>query len=376
MRKGEGNLIYLDHNATSPLLPEVLDAMKPWFGVPANPASAHRCGQAATIAVDEARYHVARLINGDPTGVVFTSGATEGNHLFIRGMKDRLQTQGQSYAVSGIEHPCVLAAADILERCGVHRKTLQASRSGQIILPGTPDETIGLMSIMAANHETGVIQPYDEAIDWCVRAGAALHIDATQAAGRIALDLSRATGVVLSAHKMGGPGGVGALVLQDGEPYPALMGGGAQERGRRAGTVNTAGVVGFGKACEIAYIMVEKRASMWQTLRDFGCDKLVRLGATITGESAVQNTIHAVFPNHLGESIVQAMDLRGVCISAGAACSSGSVEVSPVLQAMGIEHAKGAIRISMGPETTKENIAECIAKLKETLEALESMWEF
>lgn len=369
-------MVYLDHNATSPLLDEVLDSMKPWFGVPANPASAHRRGQAAAMAVDEARSHVARLVNGDPTGVVFTSGATEANHLFIRGMRTELVNEGRRYAVSKIEHPCVLAAADVLRQAGVECIRLPVTQDGRIMLPENNEQQIGLISVMAANHETGVLQPFRDAIHWCQREGVAYHVDATQAAGRISLDLSGAQGVVLSAHKIGGPGGVGALILPDGEPYPALMSGGAQERGRRAGTVNTAGVVGFGTACDIAYRNIDARAARWRALRDRACKDLAAIGASITGEKVVPNTIHAVFPNHLGESIVQAMDLRGVCISAGAACSSGSVEVSPVLEAMGIPHAKGAVRISMGPDTTEKDLQQCIAKLKETLEALESMWDF
>ena len=190
------------------------------------------------------------------------------------------------------------------------------------------------------------------------------------------MDLGGADGVVLSAHKIGGPGGVGALVLPDGEPYPVLMGGGAQERGRRAGTVNTAGVVGFGVACDIAARQMDARTQHWSVLRDYLCPALVALGAQITGEQTVANTIHATFPGHLGESIVQAMDLRGVCISAGAACSSGSVEVSPVLAAMDSDHAKSAVRISMGPSTTMEEVRHCVTQLKETLEALALMWEF
>ena len=274
---------YLDHNATSPLLGEVLDAMTPWFGIPANPASAHRRGQAAAMAVDEAREQVARLINGDPTGVVFTSGATEANHLFIRGSRNYLNDNQLAYAVSEIEHPCVLAAADALRTSGINVVTMNAKKDGRITLPDHASPPIGLLSIMAANHETGVIQPFKQAMQWCQRSGAKIHIDATQAAGRIPLDLGGADGVVLSAHKIGGPGGVGALVLPDGEPYPVLMGGGAQERGRRAGTVNTAGVVGFGVACDIAARQMDARTQHWSVLRDYLCPALVALGAQITG---------------------------------------------------------------------------------------------
>ena len=368
-------MIYLDHNATSPVQPEVFEAMKPWFGVPANPSSAHRAGQAATIAIEEAREHVARLIGGDPTGVVFTSGATEANHLFIRGYKTRLSELGESYALSTIEHPCVLAAGLALKELGIPIQYLEVSKMGVISLPETADG-LGLMSLMAANHETGVIQPLKEAIQFCAANDVALHVDATQAAGRIPLDLSKADGVVLSSHKIGGPGGVGALVLRDGEPFPPLLSGGSQERGRRAGTVFTAGVVGFGKACQISLSQISNRVRLWNLLRKQLTTGLQKLGGRIVGEHTVANTVCSIFPEVTSESLVQAMDLRGICISAGAACSSGSLEVSPVLRAMGEPDARGAIRLSMGPNTTSNEIEEALLRLKECLDALQLGQEF
>jgi cysteine desulfurase len=305
---------------------------------------------------DGARVHVAALVGGHPAGVIFTSGATEANHTFLRA-----QGSAHSLAVSDIEHPCVL---DAVGRLSVDVRTIPVNDDG--LMGDVPSADVIVM--MAANHETGVVQPVRE-----VRAahpGAILHVDATQAAGRIPLRLGDVQGVVLSSHKLGGPGGVGALVLQTGDPFPALMGGGAQERGRRAGTVNTAGVVGFGEACRLAAAELEDRCERWRPW-SLALRKTIRsLGGSVVGAPLLENTTCAVFPGIPAESLVQAMDLRGVAISAGAACASGSVEASPVLTAMGHPHAACAVRFSLGPRTTEAEVDEGISALKAILPVL------
>ena len=371
-------MVYLDHNATTPMLPEVLEAMTPWFGVPANPASIHQHGQRAAVAVELAREQVASLVGGNPAGVVFTSGATEANHLFLRGAW-ALRGGRDQIVVSPIEHPCVHDAIHRLEAQGALVHYMPVDARG-VCSPVGLDERTAIVSLMAVNHETGVIQPLDEACRVAAACGAMLHVDATQAAGRIALSLGEVDGVVVSSHKLGGPGGVGALILRSGESFPALVGGGAQERGRRAGTVNTAGVVGFGRACAIARSQREARSKRWAMQMDRVRHALVGSGATLVGgpEAWVSNTACAVFPTLNGESLVQAFDMNGLSVSSGAACSSGSVEASPVLAAMGVANPRGAVRISIGWNTSDDDIAafeQAVARIVPAIRALGEDWD-
>lgn len=367
-------MIYLDHNATSPLLPEVLEAMRPWLGVPANPASPHRLGQAAAAAVEGAREGVAALLGGRPEGVIFTSGATEANHLFLRGAATL--SNRRWWWASPIEHPCV---HDALARAtDLTVEHLPIRPDGRCEIPTLPSDLAGL-SLMAANHETGVLQPLLQARAATRAVGALLHIDATQAAGRVPLDLSDADGVVLSGHKLGGPAGTGALLLPDGEPFPPLFGGGGQERGRRAGTVNTAGVVGLGEACRLALAELEERARVWASLREELESGLRALGGRIIGDQVerVPNTTCVVFEGLRAESLVQGLDLLGICASAGAACSSGSLEPSPVLTAMGEPEPEGGLRLSLGPRSEHADIGAVLRALPEVLNAARAaaMWE-
>lgn len=374
MVRTDQRLVYADHNATSPLLAEVRAAMEPWLGVPANPASSHRLGQAAAVAVEEAREHVAALINKKPAGVIFTSGATEANHLFLRGAF-RLPKVRPRLAVSAIEHPCVKAAVRILEEeQHIRVDWLPISAEGRVELEPIVEQT-GVLSMMAANHETGVIQPISAALSFPF--GFLVHIDATQAAGRIPLELSRADGVVLSSHKLGGPGGVGALVLKTGDPFPPLLSGGSQERGRRAGTVNVAGVVGFGEACRLARIHLEDRASATRTLSQRLRWAIPSLGGRVVGDHRhlLPNTTLATFAGIRGESLVQALDIEGICASAGAACSSGSLKPSPVLEAMGNPDAHRAVRFSFGPGNNQGEVDHLIGVLDQVLRRMQTFDE-
>lgn len=360
-------MIYLDHNATSPLLAEVHEAMAPWLGVPANLSSVHRAGQAAAAAVERAREQVSALFGGNPAGVVFTSGATEANHTFLRGLRGP-----GALLVSAIEHPCVRGAAEASRR---EVRTLPVGADGRARLPASL-EGVRAVSLMAANHETGVIQPVAEARALCDREGVALHVDASQAAGRIPLALGGVAGVVLSSHKLGGPGGVGALVLPDGEPFPPLLTGGAQERGRRAGTVYAAGVVGFGAACAVALRDLDARRALWSGLSGVLRRGLVALGARVVGEGLLPNTTCVVFDGLRGESLVQALDLRGICVSSGAACASGSAQPSPVLAAMGDPEPAGALRVSLGPDNTAADVDALLQALPEVLAACRAAADF
>lgn len=363
-------MVYLDHNATTPMLPAVLEAMSPWFGVPANPSSVHQHGQRAAVALEEAREDVAALVGGNPAGVVFTSGATEANHLCLRGAWAQ-RTGGHKVLLSPIEHPCVRSAAQALGELGAQLEWMRVGASGRCEV-GQELQDLAIVSMMAVNHETGVIQPVAEALRLAASVGAFFHVDAVQGAGRIPLDLAAVDGVVISSHKIGGPAGVGALILKNGDPFPAFIGGGAQERGRRAGTVNTAGAVGFAKACALARMDLTTRANRWRDLSARLRRGLLALGGRIVGdlELLVPNTTCAVFGEARGESLVQALDLRGVSVSSGAACASGSLEASPVLTAMGERNPNGGLRVSLGWNTQDSDIEALLASLGPVLEAL------
>lgn len=357
-------MIYLDHNATSPLLEPVRAAMEPWWGVPANPASAHHFGQRAAAAVERAREQVAALVGGSPAGVVFTSGSTEANQTWLLGARPA------TLALAAIEHPCVRTAAARLAAQGTALVALPVTAAGEVVLDELPP--VDAVALMAANHESGVLQPVERALELAAARGFRVLVDATQAAGRVPLRLGGAAGIALSSHKLGGPAGVGALVLPDGRPFPPLLTGGSQERGRRAGTVNVAGVVGFGEACVLARDELAERAVRWSAQRD-RVDAAVRgLGARIAGEGAerLPNTTCAVFPGLDGELLVQVLDLRGIAVSHGAACASGSLEPSPVLVAMGESDPRGALRISLGPRTTDEEVTALIEALRLVIPAV------
>lgn len=348
-------MIYLDHAATWPMLPSVREAMLPWLGVPANPSSVHRAGQRAAVALEEARESIAALVEADPAGVVLTSGATEANHLFLRAAPGPV-------AHGRLEHPCVQAAAAASNQA-VH--VLPTGLDGRVVLD-VPAE-VAVLSVMWLNHETGVIQPIDEARMWASEAGRLLHVDASQAAGKVEVTASGIDGLVLSAHKMGGPVGVGALVLQDGTQFPALLSGGGQERGRRAGTVNVAGAVGFGAACAAAKRDRMERNRRWAALAARLEAGVQRLSGRMIGADATPAIRCMVFPELPGEFAVQALDLAGVCVSHGAACASGSLKASAVLTAMGDEDADKAIRVSFGPTSTEAHVDAFLAGVERLL---------
>ena len=361
-------MIYLDHNATSPMLPEVKAAMESWWGVPANPASIHRAGQGAYAAVERAREQVAELVGGNASGVIFTSGATEANHTFLRALP--LLDPRRGLHVNRIEHPSVLAAASWLHK-----------QHGYTLLWGSVDEwgrvhqavhsDAAAVTIQAANHETGAVQSAPSASGQVLT-----HVDATQAAGRLRLTLGDVDGVTLSAHKLGGPPGIGALILKTGDAFPPLLSGGGQERGRRAGTVPTALAVGFGVACELAAARLDERRASWLPLREQLDAALQAAGGRVAGlgspHQRLPQTSCAVFEGVVGETLVQALDLRGFCVSAGAACASGSLSPSPVLRAMGLEPADGAIRVSLGPASTEAEVSAFCTVLAQVVPAVTS----
>lgn len=337
-------MIYLDHNATTPLCSAARDAMLPWLGVPANPFSAHRLGREAAAAVDRARARVAALVGWPRETVVFTSGATEANATALHGGRWR---------VAAVEHPSVLAwAADTIpvDADGVVRT--------DTVHPNELSAYSGL-SVQLANNETGVIQPIAALAALARQAGVLFHVDASQAPGRIPLAIE-ADLITLSAHKLGGPQGVGALLVRRGLQPAPLLRGGPQERGRRAGTPNVAGIVGFGAA------VAALPAALSSALRDHLEARLVGLGGRVASAGAprLPNTCAVAFGTIDAGDLVMALDLEGVAVSVGSACASGSPEASHVLRAMGFEGS--AVRFSLGHDTTPEQVdaaADAVARV-------------
>ena len=373
--------VYLDHNATTPLNPAVLEAMLPWltqqFG---NASSRHEYGRAARRAIDEARSQVAAAVGAHATEVVFASGGSEANNLFIKGAAACLKPG--LLAVSAIEHPCVIKPAEQLVRRGWRLHKLAVDADGRIDAEdyhNTLQQSPKLVSIMLANNETGVIQDVATLASQARVAGASFHTDAVQAVGKIAVDFRalNAAGVqamTLSAHKIGGPKGVAALVLDKRLELEPQVAGGGHERGLRSGTENVAAIVGFGVACELAVRDLKARAEHLTKLRGRLEQDLSAMGAVLFGLAAerLPNTLYFAFADIDGETLVGMLDRAGYAVASGAACSSANPEPSHVLGAMGVapELARGAVRISLGAANTAEQVEDFTLTLRETVSKL------
>lgn len=372
--------VYLDHNASTPLLDAVREAMLPWLGVRfGNASSRHEYGRAARRAIDDARAQVAAAVKAHPTEVVFTSGGSEANNLFIKGAAARMKPG--VIAVSAIEHPCVREPARQLVRGGWELAGIAADVQGRVLVD-TLDPRAALVSVMAANNETGVLQDIPAFAAAAKRSGAWLHSDAVQALGKIELDF-RALGVAamtLSAHKIGGPQGAGALVLDKRVDIEPLIAGGGHERGLRSGTENIAAIVGFGVACEqaVAALGARREAMQAQRARIESC--VAALGGVVFGAQAkrLPNTCYFALTGIDGETLVGKLDRAGFAVASGAACSSASPEPSRTLTAMGVEAelARGAVRVSVGTATTMQDVDDfcsALARVADELRGLRAM---
>lgn len=369
--------LYFDHNATTPLDPHVLDAVLPWLrGGYANASSLHQGGREARDAIERAREQVAALAGAHPDQVVLTGGGTEADNLAVKGLAARLPSSRRRLLIGSMEHPAVLEAGEILVANGWRVDEIPAGADGRYDLTALREllaaGDVGLVAAMAANNETGAIQD-TAAIAGAVReAGALYHCDAVQAAGKLELDYG-ATGahtLALSAHKIHGPKGVGALILDKGVDIEPLLHGGGHERGLRAGTENTAGIVGFGAAAELAVEELEERYAYLLTLRDHLENGLSAIpGVTVFAEHVerLPNTVQFAVPGYEGEGLLMSLDRRGIAVSSGSACSSGRGEPSHVLLAMGIEPALagGAVRVSLGRDNTREDVETLLNTLNE-----------
>ena len=354
--------IYLDHAATSPLRPEVLEAMLPYLQEHAgNPSSLHASGRRARQGVDEARELIAHRIKAQPREIVFTGSGTEADNLAIKGIAWAGTPRGRHIITTAVEHKAVLNSVAILERSNFEVTVLPVDRHGRVdplaVADALTDRTT-LVSVMAANNEVGTIQPIAEIGEIVRGHHAKLHVDAVQSAAHEPIDVSawQADLVSLSAHKLGGPQGVGALFVRRGTHMLPQLHGGSQERQRRAGTENVAGIVGFGAAFALASD-ADRLRELSARLRH----GLLRMdGVALTGhpDERLANNVSVVIEGVEGGDLVAALDLEGVEVSTGSACTSGSTEPSHVLLAMGIdpELAHGSIRITTGPETTAAHV--------------------
>lgn len=377
--------IYLDYNATTPVDPAVLDAMLPYFAESfGNASSIHSPGQRARGAVDASRASVAALMGAKPSEIVFTSGGTESDNLALFGVVAASQEPRKHIVTTAIEHHAVLNAAQALEKLGIAVTYVPVGREGVVdpedIRRALKPETI-LISVMHANNELGTIQPIEEIGRIAAAAKVIFHCDAVQTAGKIPLDVNR-LGVdllTISAHKFYGPKGAGAIYVRSGTPLEPQFHGGHHERDRRPGTENVPGIVGLGKAAELARKNMMTDCARITTLRNRLEDALLATcaEARVNGNRAqrVSNTSNISFHAAGGEALVIALDLQGIACSTGAACSSGAVGPSHVLMAIGLspDEARSSLRFSLGRNTTPEEIDQAIALIPQAVERLRAL---
>ncbi|MCD8497513.1 MAG: cysteine desulfurase [Alphaproteobacteria bacterium] len=358
--------VYLDYNATAPLYPEVVERMSVVMSAPLNASAVHARGREGRKIIEAARRNVSALVGADPENVIFNSGATEGNNTVLRHFNGRV-------LVSAIEHPSVLQVRPDAEIIPVKPSGVIDLLALEEALQKEPKAA--LVSLMLANNETGIIQPAKEVAGLAMRYGAWMHCDAVQAAGKIPVDMT-ALGIhfmTLSAHKIGGPQGVGALVLGQCGETPMLLAGGGQEKKARAGTENVAGVAGFGLAAEMALKNLADNQLKQANLRDGMerrlCDLYPDIAIHGAAETRLPNTSLFSLPGLKAETLLMALDLAGVCVSNGSACTSGKVEASHVLKAMNVPQAEivSALRVSLGYGTDSGDIETFLAALKRSV---------
>lgn len=378
-------MIYLDHAATTPVKPEVLKEMLPYFTEEyGNPSSVYRLAQRNKKAIDDARAVVAKNLGAQPNEIFFTSGGTEADNWAIKGMAEALKEKGNHIITTNIEHHAVLHTCQYLEKHGFEVTYLPVNQDGLI----TPEqveaairpETI-LISIMYANNEIGTIMPISEIGAVAKRHGVVFHTDAVQAVGHLPIDV-KAQNIdllSLSGHKFYGPKGIGALYVRRGLKLPSFLHGGGQERGRRAGTENVPGIVGLAKAIDRAYQDLAAKNAKIKALRDYLIDGIYERipYCRLNGhrEQRLPNNANFSFEFVEGESLLLLLDMEGIAASSGSACTSGSLDPSHVLLALGLPHelAHGSVRFTLGEDNTKEEIDLVLAKLPAFVERMRAM---
>jgi cysteine desulfurase len=377
--------VYLDHNATSPTNPEVIEAMMPFFGEHfGNASSAHSFGREAHEALATAREQVAALIGAKPSDIVFTSGGTESDNFAVKGTAYANEKKGKHIITSQIEHHAVLNMCKYLEKQGFEATYLGVDKYGKIDLNQLQDsirkDTI-LITIMHGNNEIGTIQDVDAIGEMAANSGAYFHTDAVQACGKISVNVEK-SGISLlsmSGHKIYGPKGVGALYIRKGTRIAPLQIGGHHESNKRAGTENVPGIVGMGKAFEIAKNSLEENGKKLTELRDHLQSELSsRIEDTLVSghpTDRLPNTLNMCFRYVEGESMIMMLDMKGIAVSSGSACTSGSLDPSHVLLAIGLSHeiAHGSLRFSLGIGNTREDIDYVAEVLPGIVERLRKM---
>lgn len=385
MSASQTKRIYLDHNATTPVHPEVLEAMLPYFKERfGNASSIHGFGREAKVALEESREKVAKLINASPQEIYFTSGGTEADNLAVKGTAFANRNKGKHIITSKIEHHAILESCKFLEKEGFEVTYLPVDKYGFV----DPDdlkkafrEDAILVSIMHVNNEVGTIEPIEKLCEITKEKGAYFHTDAVQSIGKIPVDVQKLNVDMLSmsAHKIYGPKGVGAIYIRKGTRITSWSHGGHHERSRRAGTENIPGIVGLAKAVEIACRDMEEQSNHLKNLSETFYRKLTQTipDVILNGhlEKRIPNTLNLSFKAVEGESIILSLDLKGVAVASGSACTSGTLEPSHVLSAMGIspEIAQGAIRFSFGRENTREDVKYVVEILPEIVTRLRAM---
>lgn len=380
------NRIYLDHSATTPVDSRVIEAMLPYFdNVFGNPSSPHSVGQDAHMALEDARQIVADLIGADINEIYFTSGGTESDNLAIKGVayNDKNKAKGKHIITSVIEHPAVLRTCEYLESNGFEATYLPVNSEGLVELSDVEaairDDTI-LISVMHANNEIGTLQPISDIGKMAHEHGIYFHTDAVQSTGKLEIDVNKLNVDLLSmsSHKIHGPKGVGALYIKKGTKVEALVHGGSHERKMRAGTENVSGIVGFAEACKLCNDNLAKEAAHMTQLRDRLIDGLLKIDDSYLNGSRSQrlpNNANVRFSYIEGEGMLLLLDMKGIAVSTGSACSSASLEPSHVLTAIGLkpEDSHGSLRFSLGRENTQEEIDYVIEVMPGIVEKLRAM---
>ncbi|MFQ5692081.1 MAG: cysteine desulfurase NifS [Nitrospinota bacterium] len=382
--------IYMDHNATTPIRPEVLEAFLPFsrerFG---NPSSVHAEGQAARVAVEEAREKVAGLLSARPREIVFTGCGTESDNAAIRGVLAANEKKGRHIVTTTIEHPAVLETCKLLETKGVEVTYVPVGRCGVVdpddVARAIRDDTV-LVSVMHGNNESGCIQPIGEIGKIARARGTIFHTDAVQTLGKVPIDVDAMNIdlLALSGHKLNAPKGIGALYIREGTPMEALVTGGHQERNWRSGTENVAGMVALGRACELAGEEMEEEAPRLARLRDRlqeGLqERIPEVAVNGDPERRLPGTLNMSFRAVGGEPLLINLDLAGVAVSTGSACASGNTDPSHVLVAMGVPRdlIEGSLRFSLGWGNTEEDVDRVIEVLPDIvarLRAVSGKWD-
>ncbi len=370
---------YLDHNATSPLHAEVLEAMLPFLKEPvANASSLHAPGRMARSAIEQARSKVADLLGCQPSWIIFTSGATESNNFLLKGFVD--PEAGRPVVSSEIEHPSVAETVQQLEQQGQEVEWLPSNDLGQVDLDRAKEilqhSNPQILSVIAANSETGVIQPVRELSEMVNRSECLVHSDMTQVAGKLSIDMAalNVDAASISAHKLMGPQGIGALAVNR-KPLRELISGGGQEKNRRSGTENVPMIVGFGRAAELALLEIEARYHHLLSLRDRFEKGIKQISnAVIFGEQAdrLPNTCYFAIPWFHGESLLMELDKSGFALASGSACHSEVTKPSHVLTAMGVDDslALNAVRVSFGMSNSTQDVDAVLTRIHQLVDSL------